>query len=192
MKKIKKYIELLLVLLIAAFNFNLILKPLNLVTGGNQGLAILLNHLLKISPALIILIINIIMLLISFFTLPKQTTYGTVLATFAYPFFVKLTSNLKIPIIDNYLIIYIILAGIICGVTGGIIYRLGFSNGGISVLPVVFNSYFHIKIYLTTFLLNALIVLLGCYYFGIVKCLYSILIIFLQSYLIKKVLNYHK
>ena len=45
-----KYFLLLLALFIAALNFNLILKPLHLVTGGTQGLAIILNHLLKLKP----------------------------------------------------------------------------------------------------------------------------------------------
>ncbi len=190
MKQLKKYLLLLLALFIAALNFNLILKPLKLVVGGTGGIAVILNHILKVSPSLIILIINVIMLIISFLTLPKDTTYGTIIATFGYPLFVKLTS--KIPTINvTGLGIFglVIIAGIVCGVTGGIIYQLGFSNGGISVIPLLLNKYFHIGISISIFIINGIIVLLGCYYFGIVNCLYSIIIIFLQSFLIRKILN---
>ena len=39
----KKYLLFLIILLIAAINFNLFLKPLKLVTGGTQGLSIIIN-----------------------------------------------------------------------------------------------------------------------------------------------------
>ena len=48
----KKYIYLAILLLIAALNFNLILKPLELVTGGTQGLALLIYSLSKLKPSI--------------------------------------------------------------------------------------------------------------------------------------------
>ncbi len=193
MKKLKKYIYLLLVLLVAALNFNLILKPLKLVVGGTQGVAVILNHLLKLSPSLIILIVNVLMLIISFFTLKKETTLGTVEATFMYPILVKLTSFIPSVKVDGvWVILLVILAGIVCGVTGGLVYRLGFSNGGVSVLPLLIEKYFSIHVYLSTFIINGIIVLLGIIYFGILKGVYSVIIVLLQSYLIKKVLSFKK
>ena len=62
----KKYIILIISLFFAALNFNLFLKPLNLVTGGNQGVAIIIKHLTKLKPSFIILIINIIALIICY------------------------------------------------------------------------------------------------------------------------------
>ena len=58
----KKYLILLTSLFIAALNFNLFLKPLNLITGGNQGIALIVRHVTSVKPALSILIINIIAL----------------------------------------------------------------------------------------------------------------------------------
>ena len=145
MKKLKKYIYLLLVLLVAALNFNLILKPLKLVVGGTQGVA------------------------------------------------VKLTSFIPSVKVDGvWVILLVILAGIVCGVTGGLVYRLGFSNGGVSVLPLLIEKYFSIHVYLSTFIINGIIVLLGIIYFGILKGVYSVIIVLLQSYLIKKVLSFKK
>ena len=193
MKKIKKYIYLLLVLFVAALNFNLILKPLKLVVGGTQGVAVIFNHLFKLSPSFIILIINVLMLIISFFTLKKETTFGTIEATFMYPILVKLTSFIPtIKVSNEWVILLVILAGIVCGVTGGLVYKLGFSNGGISVLPLLIEKYFSIHVYFSTFVINGIIVLFGIIYFGILKGVYSIIIILLQSYLIKKVLGYKR
>ena len=68
----KKYLLLLIILLIAAINFNLFLKPLKLVTGGTQGLSIIINSFTNVSNSLIILIINIIMLILSFIFYTKH------------------------------------------------------------------------------------------------------------------------
>ena len=191
--KFKKYIYLILSLFLAALNFNLILKPLELVVGGTQGVAIIINHLINVRPSLIILIINTIMLLLSFIFLSHETTYGTIIATFIYPLLVRLTSNIPFFNFNNgFNIILVIIAGIICGITGGIIYKQGFSNGGISIIPLLINKYFHIKVYLSTFIMNGIIVILGCFYFGILKTIYSVIVIVLQSLLIKIILRKQK
>lgn len=189
----KRYFYLAFVLLFAALNFNLILKPLELVTGGTQGLALLLHAMISLKPSLLILIINVITLIISYFCLSRETTYGTVAATFLYPFFVKVTS-----FIPNFEIIYhseflsAMVAGIVCGVTGGYVYLLGFSSGGVSTVNLLMNKYVKIKVALSNFLINATIILFGCFIFGIRKGLYSIMVITISSILINLILRKKK
>ena len=55
-----RYFYLALALFFAAINFNFILKPLELVTGGTQGLALLIHSFTKVNPSTLILIINFI------------------------------------------------------------------------------------------------------------------------------------
>ena len=193
MRWVKKYFFLAVALFFAALNFNFILKPLNLVTGGNQGLAILLNHVFKVSPSLIILIINVLMLILSYFTLSKRTTIGTIAATFMYPLFVKISSYIPFfELSDKLMVCWAVLAGIVCGITGGVIYRLGFSSGGISVLNVVVNKFFKVKIATVNFIVNASIIIFGYFYFGLMKCIYSMIVISVGSLIIYKFLHKNK
>lgn len=187
---ILRYLFFLFILFIAAINFNLFLRPLELVTGGTQGIAVVLEHLLKFDPAIIILVINIIALIVSYFLLDKDTTYGTIVATFIYPIFVKLTSNITslIPISIEDPLLYVLLTGVTCGITGGLVYKLGFSSGGVNVIALIIRKYFHIQIGITNFIVNTIIILLGGIYFGLTKCLYSIIVVFLNSYLINKIM----
>lgn len=188
--KFKKYFLLILMLFIASLNFNLFLKPLKLITGGTQGISIIFNHLFNLSPSFIILIINIIMLIISYITLSKETTYSAVISTLLYPLFIKLTSNIIVLNINtNYILFLVMLSGIICGITGGLIYKLGFSSGGINLIPLIIKKYFKINISITNFFMNTIIILLGCFNFGIIKTIYSILVIFINSYIINKFLR---
>ncbi len=183
----KKYIYLVIILFISALNFNIVLKPLNLVTGGTNGLAIIFNYLLKISPSLIILVIDILMLIISFIFLSKKSTLGTIIATFLYPLFVKLTSLINISI-NIPTILLVIISGVVCGFTCGYIYKLGFTSGGINVISLVLNKKYNINIAKCNFIINLFIILVGGFNFGVVKLLYSVLIVIINSYIINKVL----
>ena len=186
---LKKFLLLTLALFIAALNFNIFLKPLNLVTGGTQGVTLLLTKLLELSPSLIILLINIITLILSYFTLSKEETKSAIASTFLYPLFVKITSSISFELSKNLLILWSIIAGIICGITGGIIYKLNFSSGGITIINLVIEKYTKIKIALSNFIINSIIILFGIINFGIIKAIYSIIIISIGSYIIHIILK---
>ncbi len=175
----KKYLLLLIILLIAAINFNLFLKPLKLVTGGTQGVSIIINNFTNISNYLIVLIINILMLILSFIFLRKQTTFGTILATISYPLLIKLTNSLKFNF--DYYLLNIIITGIISGITNGLIYKLGFTAGGINVLAPIINKYKKIKIGTINLIINSLILLIGCLVFGVKNFLYAMLVVIINS-----------
>ena len=180
----KKYIILLISLFVAALNFNLFLKPLNLVTGGNQGIALIIRHTINIKPSLTILIINIISLIICYIFLRKETTLSLIISSLSYPLFIKITNNLSIPIITNIPILSSIIAGIICGITGGLIYKLNFNQGGISILNTLFHTYLKVKIPITNFIVNGIIILIGSFYFGFIKLLYSLIVITISNLII--------
>ena len=189
----KKYIFLSVALFIAAINFNLILKPLELVTGGTQGLALLINHLFKLKPSIIILIINIITLVLSYFFLDKSVTYGSLVATFLYPLFVRITSFIPdFTLVHEWEIVFVLIAGIVCGNTGGYIYKLGFSSGGISTVNLLVNKYLNIRVASSNFIINFLIIVGGCFFFGVKKALYSVLVILISSYIIYLIIGRYK
>lgn len=193
MKKIKSYIILLLCLFLASLNFNLILKELNLVTGGTQGLAVLLNYLVDLKPSLIIFLINTITLIISIFFLPVKNTSGALVSSLIYPLFINLTSYIHpITFLQDYKLIFIILSGIIFGITSGFIYKYNFSSGGLTIINLLIHKYFHIKISLINFIINSIIILLGYFYFGITKTLFSILVIIIGSIIIHLILGFKK
>ena len=189
----KKYFCLSIALLLAALNFNLILKPLELVTGGTQGLALILHALTDFNPSIIILVINLFTLFLSYFMLSKETTRGTVVAAIEYPLFVKLTSSFPdFSIIHQQEMIFVVLAGIVCGLTGGYVYKLGFSSGGVHTINLLVNKYLNIKVALSNFLINAMIIIGGCFIFGMKKALYSIIVITVSSFLINQLLGRNK
>ena len=184
----KKYLLLLFYLLIASLNLNLLLKPLNLITGGTQGLALTINYLTKINLSTLVFIINIITLIISYFFLSKNYFKSALISSFIYPFFIKITSYIPPIIISNYLIIYTIIAGLVFGITSGMIYKLGFSSGGVTIITLLLNKYTHLKISFLNFLINSLIIASSYFLFGLNKVLYSLLLILIGSLIINWIL----
>lgn len=183
----KKYLILTISLLFAALNFNIFLNNLNLVTGGTQGLALLIKHIINIKISTIVFIINIICLIISIIFLKKETTTSAVISTFIYPLFIRITSIIPVlNIIENHPLISSIIAGIICGTTGGIIYKMNFSSGGLTTINLLLKKYYNIKESISNFVINGIIIIIGSIFFGLIKAIHSIIVISISSIIINQ------
>jgi len=185
-----RYGVLIFSLFIAALVFNLLLYPTNLVTGGMNGVAIILNHIFDISPSLIILIGSLILLGLSYLFLGLNQTTGSIVATIVYPLFVSLTEPIaRYIVIDTSDIILIsILIGILLGITNGLMYKVGFSNGGLNIISQIVYKYFHISLGKTTMVINFIVVIIGVGYFGFNMMLYAFIIIYISGVVIDKVI----
>lgn len=189
-KKGRRYFELLLGLTISAFLFNILIEPSKIACGGVAGVAIILKHLYNWNSSIIIFFTSIVLLLFSYLYLGKERTKGTIVASISYPILVQLTSYItqyiSIDMSDKLLISLFI--GIIGGLANGIIYRTGFSNGGFQIISQILYKYFKIRLSLSTFIINAIIVIVGGYFIGITMVMYAIIILFIQSVIIDRVI----
>ena len=185
-----RYCILIISLLISSIVFNLLLYPTSLVTGGMNGVAIIISHIIDIDPALIILVGSLILLGLSYLFLGLEQTSASLLATIVYPLFVSLTEPLtKTIVIDTTdLILISILVGILLGITNGLMYKVGFSNGGLNIISQIIYKYFHISLGKTTMVINFIVVLIGGFYFGFNMMLYAFIIIYISGYVIDKVI----
>ena len=181
----KRYLSLTIALLISAICFNLLLKPLDLVAGGTNGLSIVLEHIMDIPASDIIFVIQIVMFLLSLFFLGKDSFIGLLYASILYPVLVKLTGNIASIIVINYndSLLLAIFAGILSGISAGLVYKNAFAASGIGVIAPIIHKYFKLPISSVNFVINAIIVLLGGYYFGIDMILYAIILLYLNSYI---------
>lgn len=184
--KYREYLFLILLLFLSALNFNLFLKPLNLVCGGTGGVSIIINNLTGMDNSLIILGINVIMLLLSVLLLNRKMTLGILISTIMYPLFVKITSKLNFTF--NIFLINVLVVGILSGISNGLIYKLGFSTSGINLLGPLLNKYLNIKIGTINFFINGIIMSLNFILFGMDNFIYSFVVIILNSFVINIIL----
>ena len=190
-KKVGKRITMLVVsLFFSAIVYNLFLLPVNLVTGGAGGIATITNYVYGIDPALMILIISITCALLSLMYLGPEVTAVTILASVLYPFFVKITEPLTDIIQMDYSDMFTItlFAGVLNGIANGIMYKTGYNNGGLPVISQILEKYRKIPIAKTSAVINITVVLIGGVFFGSTNVMYAIILIYLNSIIINKVL----
>ncbi len=186
-----RYGVLVICLFFSSIVFNLFLYPIKLVTGGMNGIAIIVNHHIKVPPSTIIFIGSSICLLLSTILLSKEQTIASLLATFIYPFFVSITSFVsKIITVDTSdLLLTCLVIGVSLGISNGFMYKVGFSNGGINIISQIFYKYFKIPLSNTTLFINMIIVVLGGVYFTFTKVLYASFILIISKVVMDKVLR---
>lgn len=187
---IKRSLMLLIGLLISAIVYNLFLLPVNLVTGGSGGIATITNYVYEIDPALMILIVSLACGLLSIFYLGFEDTIAVTAATIIYPIFVKLTSPITDLIFIDYhdMFLVAIYAGVIGGFANGLMYKSGYSSGGLPVISQILKKYYNIPIASTSGVMNAIIVIIGALFFGWTKAMYALILIYINSLVINKIL----
>lgn len=176
---------------IMAVNYNLFFLRNNIVSGGVSGLATIINAILKIAPGITILVFNIALVVISFFTLGKRATGRTIIGSILYPVFVTLTAPwvVKLYSLTNFkeFILVVLVSGLIYGTFNGIIYKTGYSTGGMDTLILIVNKYFKISTGASSLIINLILIIIGAFTFGIEKAVYGIIIIVLNTVMINKI-----
>ena len=189
-KKLWRILLMALSLLLSATLYNIFLLPLNLVTGGTQGIAIITKHLYKIDPALMIFILSGLCAIFSFIFVGIERTAGTIVASILYPLLVKITSPRAtfIAIDSSDMLLLVIFAGAISGLANGLMYKTGFSNGGFPVVSQVLYEKKQISIAKSSLFINISIVLAGTYFFGTTKAMFAIIFLYINNIVLDKVL----
>ena len=186
----KRYLQMIISLFFSAIIYNFLIEPSRITTGGVNGIALILKYISHITPAVTIFIVSAILLVFSYIFLGKERTKGTLVATIVYPLFVYLTNFLS-PLMQidmNDLLVISIFIGFAGGVCNGLLYKTGFSNGGLPIISQIIYDKFKIPIGKTNFVINTIIVLIGGYYFGITMIMYAVIINYINILVVDKIL----
>lgn len=189
-KKVYRISLMGLSLLLSAVLYNLFLLPLNLVTGGTQGIATITNYVYDIDPALMIFLLSAGCVIFSLMYVGVERTAGTLVASIVYPLLVKLTSPIgNIMALENTDVLLLVLfAGVISGLANGLMYKTGYSNGGFPVVSQVLYEKHQISIAKSSLFINVSIVLVGAIFFGTTSAMYAIIFLYINNIVLDKVL----
>lgn len=184
LKGIHRYLLLTVGCFVLAFGDAAFISPLGLVTGGVLSIGVIIQHFVNLGGStfyvvdIVTWIVQILMLGVSFLFLGKRFTIRSLYATLIYP--ALFTLLIRVPIIDgmslgNYIARHFIAnpvdyglitlaalaGGALIGGGVGICYLGGGSTGGIDVISVILAKNTPIKEAVSTFLLDALLVVIG-------------------------------
>lgn len=185
---INRYLWLIAGCFIAAFAFNIFFLQYDLVCIGITGLSIVLQKYME--PSKLILIINIGLLILSYFLLGKEKTKNSILGAIILPLFVYLTKPL-IPFFNfdglEHIVIAII-GGVLTGLGYGIIFKNGFTGGGTDIINQIISKYTKISIGTSMTMVDGLIVLSAKLVYSWETVLYGLIILYIVSTLTDKVI----
>ena len=187
---VKKYTTFILGLFLTALAFTIFYSPNNIVCGGTTGLSIVFRELLNINPSLFIAITSLILLIFSLIFLGWEITTRTVVGTVLYPVFIMITEFLAkyIQFESSSMFLTILFGGIIYGLGLGLMLKTGFSNGGVMIINQILNKYCKISIGYANLIVNAAILILGAFVFGIDETIYALSTIYIYSIITDRVM----
>lgn len=187
--RLRRYIQLIVGLFILSCAFNIFLMPNNIVSGGLSGLSLIFKQVFGWEPSTFIFIGSVILLVISYFTLGKEKTFGSILGSLLYPVFVKLTANFGVllDIDSTQLLLPAIFGGVLNGIGAGLVFKAGFTTGGTDIINQIVSKYGKVSLGTAMIMSDGLIVLSGGIFFGITKLMYALVVLYIISALTDKV-----
>ena len=176
--------------MLSALAFNLFYVPQGFVGGGLGGVAIILNKIFDLDASFVVLIGNTLLIILSLFTLGFKESLMSIVGASVYTVFVYLTED--VPQLINFsfdnILLYVIAAGVVGGIGESIIYKTGFNSGGTSILAFVIQKYKKIPLGKLLRNIGMVIIVAGGFVFGYTAVMYSLLITFISTYLVDKIL----
>ena len=174
---------------ILAFGVAVFAVPSSLIVGGATGLSLIIGHFIPVNYASIVFGINMVMLVLGFFTLGKKFAAGTVLSSFIFPFFLALFESIpQLQHLTSDVLLCDIYAGIFTGVGLGIVFRLGYSTGGMDVPPIIFNKKTGISVALAINVLDTIILVGQVFFSSFEGILYGIITVFISTFVLDRVI----
>ena len=177
-------------LLLSAVVYNLFLLPLGLVAGGTGGIATITHYVFGFDPAIMIFLISFACVILSYLYIGKERTNGTLLACIIYPILVKITSPIStiISIDKTDMFLVIIFASVLNGISNGLMYKSGYSSGGLPIISQILFEKFKISIAQSSLLINLIIIIIGGKFFGTTNVLYAIVFLYINNIVLDRVL----
>lgn len=188
--KLKRYFNLIVGCFLISLAFNIFCVPNSFVPGGISGLSIIIENIYSIDKSLFILIVDISLLIISYFLLGKNKTVYSLMGSLLLPLFIKLTANINqyLNIDTSTYLLSALFAGLLQGFGAGLIFKSGFSSGGTDIINQIISKYFKMSIGSAMYLTDGLIILISGFVFGINKIMYALIILYIISYMTDRVI----
>ena len=176
--------------ILVAFAISTLVLENELISGGVTGLGIVGNHYLGINISLVVGVINIGLFLLGLLFIGKKFALSTLISTFTLPLFLEFFNTHSF--FHNYCddtLLAVVLAGCLLGVGTGLMIRNDASSGGMDIIAIILNKKFKIPVFIVVNLCDFTILCLQAAFSDINKIIYSIVLVFITSFMLNKTLT---
>lgn len=186
--RVVRYVNFIFGVLLIALAYNIFILPSKIVYGMG-GIGVIVKNIYNIDPSITILIGSTLLLILSFILLGKQKTTRTILGTFMYPLFIKLTEfvpqYIDLGNLEN--VVIVVFGALVTGIGLGFVFKAGFTTGGTDILNQVVSKYGRVSMGKAILLTDGLIIFCSLFVFGFEVFIYSIISLAIISFITDKV-----
>lgn len=184
-----RYFWFFIGLIICASTYNIFILPFDIVFGGVGGISIIINNFFDINPSLVMLFCSLVFCFIALLFLSKEKVMRSLLGAILFPIFVSITSFFTsfISVDTSDMLVISLFGGVLYGFGLGFIMRSGFTLGGTDFLTQIVNKYFKFTMGSSMILVEGTIVVFGAFIFGFTNFMYAVVILYLITFLVDKV-----
>jgi uncharacterized membrane-anchored protein YitT (DUF2179 family) len=197
MLKNKRWMNVLVIMaanFLLAFASAFFLIPMNIVNGGMTGLSLIFFSWFAIPVDITTAILAWFFFFVGLIILGKKFSAQTFLATILYPIFLFLLIRfvgqdwigLSIEE-ETHRLLASVFGGSLVGLGIGMSFLVGGSTGGFDVVMLIGQRYFDWKASVSSFVIDAVIIAIGMFTFGIITGLYGVIATVLTSVMIELV-----
>ena len=168
--------------LILAFDVAAFILPYGFVMGGATGIGLALEHYLSWDLSIVISLVNVVLWSMGLLLLGKKFAMNTFVSSVSYPLFLSLFQRVELlsHLTDDNLMAALFAGGLL-GLGIAIVMRGGASTGGLDVIPLALNKYFHLPVAPILYLCDFVALALQVSFSDTEQVLYGILLLLLSS-----------
>ena len=166
--------------MIGAISFTSVIIPNNLMGGGIGGLALLLSKVTGLNLQLLLASLFLPIAIWSFCKYGIKQIITASICFILFTVFMGITPYI-VPSLKTDPILAAIVSGILSGMSGGIILRLGVANGPEALIGIYLKEKLNLQIGVFMTIFNSIIILLSAFNADITIALYSAISIYLSG-----------
>jgi len=174
---IREYILSSIGALLTAIGLVSFLIPNNIAAGGASGMAVILSNFLPVSVGVIMYVINIILFIISFFTIGKEFGLRSIYCAFLVTFFVDIFERMiEFPRYTGQDLFVSVFFGVVISAFGmALTFSQNSSTGGTDILARIMNKYFGTAMGVSLLLIDMVIAVFAGFTYDLRVGMYSII-----------------
>ena len=167
----------------------LFVNPNGLITCGTNGIALFINKVSGFPIAAFTNVFYAAMFVVGLIFLGWRFSLTTLVSSVSYPLFYTILEPhlLNVKLTDNVMLATVY-AGLLIGLSVGIVLRCGSSTGGTDIPPLIANKYLHVPVSLAIWVFDVLILILQAFWSSKEQVLYGLILVLIYTVLIDKVL----
>lgn len=179
-KRLTILFSLIIGAMIGAISFTSVIIPNNLMGGGIGGLAQLLSKTTGVNMQLFLAGMFTPIAIWAFFRYGIKQIITASICFILFTIFMGFTPTV-VPILKTDAILAAIVSGILLGLSGGVVLRLGISNGPEALIGMYLKEKFNIQIGVFMTIFNSIIILISALNADITIALYSAISIYISG-----------